>query len=313
MGADRDEITVDYSRPGAPAPAHQSILTGNGGNAYTESGWTGWIEMDNGSRARNHPASLAFGPCFQTGVEHYAIGGMTARKSPTRFCDTKTDVATARLSAPLRGGRSVVWSSNDNRAFSPSRSPAPNPHGGLVKLTVPVGEPGSFSLFSNPLHQFFKPGGFPTCAADLGHRTVKCEGLVPGRKYELRDRGHSASGSANNQCVAFHHLRVKQGDVVGLSNGSRTVTRLHVAHLHVEVRGNEKTASGGHCQPGEYYGPPPTKAPTNHQAGSLAGGVALSGEICPLSGKARGLPVAHVEQTDELSGGLTETEVAHIR
>jgi hypothetical protein len=312
VGDDRDEIIVEYSGPGAPQPHRQSILTGNGGNAYTESGWTGWIEMDNGSRASNHPPSLAFGPCFQTGVEHYAIGGLTARRSPTRFCNTKTDVATAGLSAPLVRGKAVAWSSNDNRAFSPPSGPAPNPHGALVKLTVPVGEPGSLSLFLNPLRRFFKPGGFPTCAADLARQTLRCEGLVPGRRYTLHDGSKSASEVASSRGVLSHHLAVKQGDVAGLSNGSLTITRLHVAHLHVAVKGNNKAASGGHCQPGEYYGLPPTKAPTNHQAGSLAGGIALKGEICPLNGKARGLPVAHIEQTDERSGGLTQTEVARM-
>ncbi|MBV8940251.1 MAG: hypothetical protein JO240_00795, partial [Solirubrobacterales bacterium] len=267
VGDDRDEIIVEYAGPGAPDPHRQAILTGNGGNAYTESGWTGWTEMDNGSRASNHPPSVAFGPCFQTGVEQYTIAGVTAPGSPTRFCNTKRGVATALLSAPLRPGQAVTWSANDNRAFSPPTGPAPNPHGGLVKLTVPVGEPGSVSLFSNPIHKFFTQGGFPTCTADLVRQTMRCAGLVPGRRYTLHDSSRRAAGFANSKGVLFHHLAVKQGDVVGLSNGSRTITRLHVAHLHVTVKGNGKTASGGRCQPGEYYGPPLAAAPINRQAG----------------------------------------------
>lgn len=315
VGDDRDEVIVQYSGPGAPSPHRQSILTGNGGNPYTESGWIGWTDMDNGSRASDRPPSLKFAPCFQTGVEHYTIGGKTAAGSPTKFCATKTDVATARLKKPLKAGQAVTWSSNDNRAFSPPKGgPAPNEYGGLVKLTVAVGEPGSVSLFSNPklLSQFFKQGGFPTCTAYLARHRVTCAGLVPGARYELRDGRKHASGKANAKGLLAVGMKVKGGDVVALSNGSRVLTRLHVAHLRVLVKGSGKIATGGRCQPGEYYGPPLRKAPLNHQAGSFAGGVALTGEICPLSGKAKGLPVAHVEQTDEFSGGLTVGEVVRV-
>jgi hypothetical protein len=317
VGDDRDEIIVRYSGSGAPSPHRQSILTGDGGNPFTESGWTGWIDMDNGSRAGSQHPSLKFGPCFQTGVEHYAIGGKTAAGSQTKFCDTKTGVATAPLSSPLKASQAATWSSNDNRAFSPvSGGPAPNANGGLVNLTVNVGEPGSVSLFSNPkiLSHFFTQGGFPTCTADLTHKTMRCQGLVPGRRYKLKGGHKRASAKASKKGVLLHGLAIKQGDVVALSNGSRTLTRLHVAHLHVMVKGNRKTASGGHCQAGEYYGPAPAKPPTNNNhAGSLTGGIALTGEICPLSGKVRGLPIAHVEQTDELSGGMTVADAVHIR
>jgi hypothetical protein len=316
VGDDRDEILVQYSGSGAPAPQRQPILTGNGGNPFTESGWTGWIDMDNGSRAGSQRPSLKFGPCFQTGVEHYAINGATAAGSPTKFCNTKTDVATAHLSSALKASQAVTWSSNDNRAFSPvGGGLAPNPYGGLVNLTVSVGEPGSVSLFSIPkaLRQFFQQSGFPACTADLTHKTVRCQGLVPGRRYSLHDGHKRASASANRNGVLFRRLAVKQGDVVALSNRSRTLTTLHVAHLHVTVKGSQTTASGGHCEPGDYYGAAPTKAPTNHHAGSLAGGIALTGEICPLSGKARGLPTGHVEQTDDRSGGMTVAEAVHIK
>ena len=72
VGDDRDEIDVDYSHNGAPSPSHQVILTGNGGNPFTESGWTGWTALDNGSFLTNDPSlggpSLSMSPCFQTGV-----------------------------------------------------------------------------------------------------------------------------------------------------------------------------------------------------------------------------------------------------
>ena len=312
VGDDRDELIVQYSGAGAPSPHKVAILPGNGHNPYTESGWTGWTEMDYGSRASNHPPSLELGPCFQTGVEHYAIGGKRGASSPTKWCNTKTDVATQRLAAAPKAGQSITWSANDNRAFGPSKgAAAPNPYGGLVNMTVPVGQPGSVSLFHNPLH-YFKPGGFPTCDADLARQRVSCAGLVPGQRYELKDGGKNASGKADKQGVVSAHLAVKGGEVVALTGGGRTLTHLHVANLRVEVKGNSKKASGGHCQPGEYYDPPLSKVKTNHSAGSLAGGLALTGEICPLNGNPKGLPVAHVVQTDEFSGGETQTEVAHM-
>ena len=56
VGDDRDEIDVDYAGTGAPTPHHQVILTGNGGNPFTESGWTGWTALDNGAFLTNDPA-----------------------------------------------------------------------------------------------------------------------------------------------------------------------------------------------------------------------------------------------------------------
>jgi hypothetical protein len=41
-------------------------------------------------------------------------------------------------------------------------------------------------------------------------------------------------------------------------------------------------------------------------------GVALTGEICPLNGDATGLDTSSISQTDELSGGQTQTEVPDI-
>ncbi len=52
VGDDRDEIDIDYSGAGAPQPNHQVILTGNGGNPFTEAGWMGWTEMDRAARSR---------------------------------------------------------------------------------------------------------------------------------------------------------------------------------------------------------------------------------------------------------------------
>ena len=87
---------------------------------------------------------------------------------------------------------------------------------------------------------------------------------------------------------------------------------MHVAQLRVAIKGNQTVVSSGRCQPGQYYGPPITTPPTSASAGSFAGGVALTGEICPLNGNAAGLPTSTIAQTDEFSGGQTMTEVPLI-
>ncbi len=300
VGDDRDEITIDYSGAGAPSPGHQVILTGNGGNPYTESGWTGWFAMDHGSRVTTHTLTLA--PCFQTGVETYSIAGAAQHPSPIDFCNA-LDIGHTPLAHPVGAGQAIVWSSNDNRAFSPPGQPTPDAIGSLVKLTARAGEPGSVSLLKVPL-QFFKPGGFPTCTAYLKAHKVTCSGLVPGARYTVSDGKRHAAGKADSKGVVSVALAVKGGDQVKLSNGSRTLTTLHVAHLRVTVKG--KKISAGTCQAGEYFAPPLSKAPTGHNAGALAGGVALTGRICPLSGNAKGLPAGKtIAQTDEFSGGET--------
>jgi hypothetical protein len=55
-----------------------------------------------------------------------------------------------------------------------------------------------------------------------------------------------------------------------------------------------------------------TTPPASASAGSIAGGIALTGEICPLNGHAAGLPASAIAQTDEHSGGQTMTEVPLI-
>src|SRR5690348_7593131 len=46
VGDDRDVIDVLYS--GTGAPQNELILTGNGGDPFNESGWTGWGDLDTG-------------------------------------------------------------------------------------------------------------------------------------------------------------------------------------------------------------------------------------------------------------------------
>jgi hypothetical protein len=315
-GDDRDEIIVDYSGPGAPTPHRQVILTGNGGNPFTEAGWTGWLAMDAGSAQQTGAggSSLSLAPCFQAGTLTYTLNGASAAQSPNDLCNTQTDVATE--STPVVGrGDAVKWISNDNRAFDAPNAPNPNPLGGLVSLTVPVGEPGSVSTFTGGLTTF-TPGGFPSCTADLEFQGVACTGLVSGAIYALTDRGQQQTGRADATGTVVVPMLIQRGDAISLGNGSRVLTTLHVARLKVRILGDETFLSGGTCQPGEYFGLPLQKVPTTTLAGvptnPLSGGVALTGQICPPSGHAGGLPSDNISQTDELSGGQTETEVPDI-
>ncbi len=323
VGDDRDEVDVDYSGPGAPTPDHQVILTGNGGNPFTESGWTGWTDLDNGSFLTNDPSlggpSLSLAPCFQTGVLAATFDGKQIMgplgESPTDFCNTQSGVATIGT-PPVGPGDMVTASTNDNRAFAP---PIPgvttfNPRGGLVNLTVPVGEADAVSSFSSPVPGFF-PSGFPTCTADLEAQTVTCTGLVPGEGYTVIDGAAKASGAADGSGSVTVSLAVHRGDNVALSNGARTMTTLHVANLRVDITGEQTVLAGGSCQPGDYLGGPLTDAPTNDSAGApsaVAGGAALTGEICPMSGDASGLPSTSITQTDDASAGQTQTEVPDV-
>jgi hypothetical protein len=323
VGDDRDEIDVDYSGAGAPNPDHQVILTGNGGDPFSESGWTGWTDLDNGSFLTNDPSlggpSLTLAPCFQTGVLAATFDGTEIMgplsESPTDFCNTQSGTAT--IGTPTVGpGDRVTVSTNDNRAFAP---PIPgvttfNPNGGLVDLTVPVGEADAVSASVSPVPGF-SPSGFPTCSADLQAQTVACDGLVPGQRYAVTDGPRHAGGTADQSGTVAVSLAVHRGDTVGLSNGARAVTTLRVANLRVAITGQQAVLASGTCQPGNYFGGPLTEAPTNDSAGApsaLAAGPALTGEICPLNGDATGLPSSGIGQTDDASGGQTLTAVPDV-
>jgi len=324
VGDDRDEIDVTYSGAGAPTPSSQVILTGNGDDPLDEAGWTGWTWLDQGFALTNHDASIgggpsiSIGPCFQTGVETYTIGGVVGLESPTDFCGTSTGVADTPLGAPVTRGQAVTYSTNDNRAFQPPDATVPNGAGGLVNLTVPVGEPDSVGAIDNGL---FTTTGFPTCTADLGAQLVTCSGLVPHARYTLKERlvgaWMRAYVKANGEgVVTTSDLVPLPDDKIVLSNSaSRTLTTLHLARLQVHIVGNARTVRSGTCSPFEYWGGPLTVPPTSLAAGeptSVAGGSALTGHICPASGRANGLPTRLIAQTDELSGGETVTEVGRI-
>jgi hypothetical protein len=326
VGDDRDLVTVTYS--GAPLPA-DFITTGSGGNPFEEAGWTGWSELDNGVDVSNRNGGfVAVGPCFQTGVLTLDVGstGYSANDS----CNTQTNTSTV-ATGPISSGDAVTVSSIDDRAFTqpepvtPSLDPQGNEAGALVRLTVKLGEPDARPTFTSPIGDVLPLGrltGFPTCVADLQFGAASCSGLVPGASYRVtRARGaDTIRGAANGSgMLVVGPFRgappLTGGDVLTLSNAHRVLSTLHVAHL-VAVVDDEQTVlgAGSRCQPGLYYGAPPSKpSPPSSFAGLTGhGGATLTGRICPLSGSAKGLSDAAIAQTDDRSGGLTETEVADI-
>jgi hypothetical protein len=326
VGDDRDLITVTYS--GAPLRP-DFITTGTGGNPFEEAGWTGWSDLDNGADVSNRNGGfVTLGPCFQTGVLTLDVGGTDY--SANGSCNTQTDTSTIGT-GPISPGEPVTMSSVDNRAFTqpqpvgPSIDPQGNETGALVKLTVTLGEPGAQSTFVSPLADVLplrRLTGFPTCTADLQFGAAACSGLVPGAKYSVtRARGaDTLSGRADQAgTLVVGPFRgvppLTGGDVLTLSNGRRVLTTLHLAHLRAVVYGEQTVLGpGSRCQPGLYYGAPPsTPSPASSVAG-LTGqnGATLTGRICPLSGSAEGFSEAAIAQADDRSGGLTETEVADI-
>jgi hypothetical protein len=305
IGDDRDEILILYGQQG---PAPDLIETGDGGNPFTEAGWTGWFDLDHGYAVR--PSSILLAPCGQTGVLSLTIN-RTTTPPPVDRCETETDVAVTPTAS--LGARSTIgMSSEDNRAVS-----ALNPNGALVSLTVPLGEPQSASSVANR-EIMFTPSGFPTCMADLRAQSVRCSGLVPGARYTLARlrrnavRHGRADGKGSVVISAFPGpVGITGGDALALTNGSgRTLSVLHVAHLRVDLRGEQTVIAGGSCEPGDYWGQPPTAVPNSAAAG--VPGLGGTGMICPLNGRAGGLPATPIEQTDDQSGGLTQTEVPQI-
>jgi hypothetical protein len=298
VGDDRDVVIVSY---GAGGPRGDVIQTGNGGNAFTESGYTGWFDLDYGFDVGN--AGVLLGPCSQTGTLTLTIGGV-ATPSPIEQCQTETGVAIMQTHA-ITPATKIEMSSQDDRAISGA-----NPNGALVKLSIQLGEPDSISALGNAQVPF-EPSGFPICLANLETQATTCAGLVPGEGYTLtRHRGHAtrhAKGDLNGE-IRITGVRIRGGDQLTLRNAAhRQLTTLHVAHLRVGVDDAETALASGTCQPGEYYGSPITRPPVSPLVD--VPGVSGAGRICPLGGHARGLSAGNIEQTDDLSGGLTRTEL----
>jgi hypothetical protein len=104
---------------------------------------------------------------------------------------------------------------------------------------------------------------------------------------------------------------VHGGDLLTLRNAAkRMLTRLHVARLRADLQGAQTIISSGRCEPGDYYGPALSDAPVSATIG--VPGVSGSGLACPLSGRAKGLPINPIMQVDDQSDGQTRTEVPVI-
>jgi hypothetical protein len=305
VGDDRDSIEVLYGLS-KNSPSPDFIQTGDGGNPFTESGFTGWFDLDHGYAVSSgaHRTLYAIGPCGQTGVLTLRVGGALA-PSPTEQCETETDLAP--IVVRRVGLRTpVTLASQDNRGGY-----ALEPNGALVKMTVAVGEPNSVTAVPNR-QLLVAPSGFPTCTAFLRIRTVRCSGLVPGARYHLvrrgRTIGHGRAGGAG--AVTISRLSVRGGDIVSLVNAAgRRLTALHVAHLRVDLIGSETAVASGTCQAGDYWGPPVSKPPIS---ASIGQGIGATGTICPPSGRAKGMSATHIIQTDDFSGGQTVTQVPQI-
>jgi hypothetical protein len=310
VGDDRDELLIEY---GANGPLPELIDTGNGGNPFTQSGYTGWFDLDAGYAVSSsgHGGNVALGPCGQTGVLSLAVGTMLTQP-PAQLCSTEGDVAVVHT-PPLGAGTVLRLSSEDNRALNPRDF-----SGALVKLTVSLGEPGAVSALGNRRLALVTTG-FPLCVAYLRIHTVRCSGLVPGRSYSLtRRRGHARVRSRANAAGVLSvtalpgPIGLAGGDVLALANDvGRTLSTLHVAHLRVAIAGEQTQISTGVCQPGDYYGPAPTTPPASSSVG--APGYGGTGVICPADGRAGGLSTATIAQTDDFSGGQTELQVPNLQ
>ncbi len=326
VGDDRDLIKVSYS---GSSLQPDYITTGSGGSPFEEGGWTGWTDLDNGDDVSNRNGGfVTLGPCFQAGVLTVDLNGTPYSGNDT--CNAQTDTATI-ATGPISPGAAITLSSLDNRAFTqpqpvgPSLDPLGNEAGALVKLTVKLGEPGAQSTFSSPLADVLplqRLTGFPTCTADLQFAAAECTGLVPGETYRVtRARGADRlSGRADQQgVIVVGPFRgapaLRGGDVLTLSNGQAVLSTLHIAHLSAVIEGEQTVLGpGSRCQPGLYYGAPPSKpSPASTVAGLTGqGGALLTGRICPASGSAEGFSATAIVQADDRSGGLTQTEVADI-
>jgi len=311
VGDERDEIAIDYSGGGAPRPQHQLIQSGNG------STW-GWFTTDNSTSLTNQ-ASLG-GPSFSAALCSFLSGVLSSSVTSEPlfdFCDPE-GVASEPLSGPVENGTAVTFSTTDNYAFQPPEAQVPNANGALVTQTAPVGEADSVSSAVG-MQQFlaeygfaFVPGGFPSCVAELSAPAVTCSGLVPGESYTITDGAQSVGVAAGEAGTVQSPLSLNGGDTLALSNGLRTLTTLHVAHLRVDIDGSKPgTVAGGTCEPDDYFGEPVTHVALSYPP-FTKGPSTLTGQTCPQSGDASGLPTSDIAQTDERSGGLTQIDVPEI-
>jgi hypothetical protein len=305
VGDDRDLILIEYGR-GGPRP--DEIATGAGGNPFTESGWTGFYALDAGFAVGR--STVKIGPCGQTGVLTVRVDGR-ATAPPIEQCGNADDVATLKTKT-LGAGTSLTMTSQDNRAVALA-----NPPGALIGLGISLGEPNAVPSLGNS-QLALNTTGFPVCTADLRAQAVRCSGLVQRARYSLtRGRGRvvrtaRADGNGSARFAGFRgRPAIRGGDVLTLINASRRVlTRLHVAHLRVDITANQTVIGSGTCEAGEYYGLPLRDVPVSAAIG--VPGATGTGTICPISGRAKGLPTSLISEVDDRSGGQTRTQVPGI-
>jgi hypothetical protein len=273
VGDDRDTLVISYGNSRS-APSPDVISTGDGGNPLSQSGFTGWQLLDSGTEVFGREVTIA--PCSQTGVISLRVGS-SLTEPPAELCGTETD--SASVPTPPIGPRTrVTLSSEDNRTASPL-----TPNGALVDLIVPLSE-----------------YGLPTCTAYLRTESVTCGGLTPGNRYTLAHRRLRAAGAGT---VSLHGLHLRGGESLALSDSAGLhLTTLHVAHLRVNLVGNQTQIASGTCQPGDYYGSASTSSPIDVLLG--VGGTQQT-EVCPNSGRAHGLSSQDIAQSDDSSGGQT--------
>jgi hypothetical protein len=151
---------------------------------------------------------------------------------------------------------------------------------------------------------------------------VACNGLVPGEHYRLRSSRAHAGGRARANLFGiarFSGFRIAGGEVLTLINSvGRVITRLHVAHLRVAIRGNQSVIASGTCQPGDYWGGPFGLSDSSLSGIILImeGGGADFGDglspVCGPRGRAKGVSSRQIEQEDAQSGGFTSTSIPHL-
>ena len=182
-------------------------------------------------------------------------------------------------------------SSNDNRAFTSSRSPSRSSRRSTRRATRRARSSSSRSSSASPtrcrrsrvrLRDVLPLGRLtglparapPICSSAPPNARASC----PAPAYRVtRARGaDTLSGRADKTgTLVVGPFRgappLTGGDVLTLSNGRRALTTLHVAHLVAVIDGEETVLGpGSRCQPGLYYGAPPSRRPV--QLGRRADG-----------------------------------------
>ena len=170
----------------------------------------------------------------------------------------------------------------------------------------------------HPPLEFFTPAGSRPAPPISSSRRSGAPGLVPNRTYVLSDGRRRASGTADSSGTIIAQLAAPRGSTVDARRTGRPdaddAARRPAARRSA---GERPSVLGGSCQPGDYWGDAAGDAADQRGRGHAQ----LSGRrrqradrrrSARSNGNAAGLPTAALAQSDELSGGLTETEVPEI-